>query len=54
MRADARGHGGGAFNLGLMLEAQGDRAGARAAYLRAHERGEAGADQALGRLRADA
>jgi tetratricopeptide (TPR) repeat protein len=50
VRADERGHGGGAFNLGLMLEAHGDSAGARAAYLRAHERGEAGADQALRRL----
>jgi Flp pilus assembly protein TadD len=50
VRADQRGHGGGAFNLGLVLEARGDLAGARAALLRAHERGEPGADDALAAL----
>jgi hypothetical protein len=34
----------------LLREARGDHAGAREAYLRAHERGESGADQALARL----
>jgi TPR repeat protein len=49
-RADQAGDANGAFNLGVLLEEQGDVTGAEAAYRRAEERGHAAALSNLGVL----